>query len=274
MKAEDIDAVARVAGAAFGLDFSEQGTFELWWDRLAHPLRVDPEGSFVAERDGRVIGVGQALIRERLWLLSMLTVEPGVQSGGAGRALLERTLQARDGTDCGLIVSSNDPRAMRLYAQAGFAVLPTVQSEGAVDRAKLPAPDPRIKEGGVDDIEQLAAISREVRGAPHTSELRYALGREGRLLFIPERGFVVVLPNWCVWLLVARDEGVAQALLRAALAEVGDSDRSLVRWLTADQQWAIQVLVQAGLRLTAHGALCVQGHPGPLAPFIPSGPFA
>jgi predicted N-acetyltransferase YhbS len=274
MEETDLDQVARVAGAAFGLDFSDQDAFERWQDRLAHPLRADPEGSFVAERDGRVVGVGQALKRERLWLLSMLTVEPGEQGGGAGRLLLERTLQECDGTDCGLIVSSNDPRAMRLYARTGFTVLPTVQSEGALDRASLPALDPRIREGGVDDIEQLAPISRDVRGGPHTSELRYALEHDGRLLFMPERGFVVVLPNWCVWLLAARDEEAARALLWAGLADVGDSDRSVVRWLTADQQWGIQVLVEAGFRLTAYGALCVQGHPGPLAPFIPSGPFA
>lgn len=274
MEAADLDDVARVTAAAFELELGDRAAFVRWRDRLEHPLRVGPEGSFVAERDGRVIGVAQTLVRERLWLLSMFTVEPGLQHGGAGRSLLERALQTRGGTDCGLIVSSNDASAMRLYAQAGFAVLPTVQSEGSIARAALPARDARIREGGVDDIEQFAAISRGVRGGPHTSEVRFALEQGGRLLLIPERGFAVVLPNWCVWLLVAQDEATARALLWAALAEVGESERSLIRWLTADQQWAIQVLVDAGLRLSAHGALCVQGRPGPLAPFIPSGPFA
>lgn len=39
------------------------------------------------------------------------------------------------------------------------------------------------------------------------------------------------------------------------------------------QQWAIDVMVGAGLGLTGYGALCVRGHAGPLVPFIPSGPF-
>ena len=51
-------------------------------------------------------------------------------------------------------------------------------------------------------------------------------------------------------------------------------DSARVRWITAAQQWAIEVLARAGLRLTAYGALCVRGMPGPLAPFLPSAPFA
>ena len=47
----------------------------------------------MAERDGRSIGVAQALQRERLWCLSLLTVRPDVQSAGAGRALMDSALR-------------------------------------------------------------------------------------------------------------------------------------------------------------------------------------
>jgi hypothetical protein len=40
------------------------------------------------------------------------------------------------------------------------------------------------------------------------------------------------------------------------------------------QRWAVEVAVDAGLRLMSWGALCVRGNPGPLAPYIPSAPFA
>ncbi len=75
-------------------------------------------------------------------------------------------------------------------------------------------------------------------------------------------------------LLVARDEQAARALLWAALELAGDSERPLIRWITGDQGWAIDVAVRAGLAPRAYGALCVRGRPGPLAPFIPSAPFA
>lgn len=274
METSDLPGAAAASAAAFDVDLTEDESRRRWSERIAYPLTLDPDGAFVAERDGRIIGVAQALRRERLWCLSLLTVEPGVQSAGAGRALMNSALRYQDGTDAGLIVSSNDPRAMRLYAQAGFSLLPTLQTEGAVDRRALPRLNGAVRDGDLGDLERLAAISREVRGAPHTAELEYALDQGGRLLSSADRGFAVAVPHHGVWLLVARDDEAASSLLWAALAHVEEADRPIVRWLTADQQWAVDVLVRAGLRLTAYGALCVRGDPGPLRPFLPSGPFA
>jgi predicted N-acetyltransferase YhbS len=275
MLAADLDAVEILSAAAFDHDISGRAAASRWHDRIAYPLGVDPQGAFVAERAGRVIGAGQAMRRERLWLLSLLTVDPNVQSAGVGRALMDRTLAYGDGTDAGLIVSSNDPRAMRLYARAGFAMLPALRSDGKPDRSKLPAADRRVRDGGAEDLERLAAISREIRGAPHTPEIAFLLARDGaaRLLLIEDRGFAVVLAGSAVWLLAARDEDSARALLWAAIEAVGDSDRGYVSWITGDQQWAVDVVVAAGLRLTTYGALCVRGNPGRLAPFLPSGAF-
>jgi hypothetical protein len=45
-------------------------------------------------------------------------------------------------------------------------------------------------------------------------------------------------------------------------------------WITAEQQWAVEVVALAGLRLVPSRALCVRGRPGPLHPYLPSGPFA
>jgi hypothetical protein len=220
-----------------------------------------------------VIGVAQAICRERLWCLSLLSVQPGVQSGGAGRALLERALGHDAGTDCGLIVSSNDPRALRLYALAGFSLLPTFQAEGAVDRRALPRRDPRIRNCDAD-LERLASISREVRGASHTRELEYVVRRGARVMRLEDRGYVVAQPGRGVWLLAARDEEAAAALLWSGLELGADEKRPCIGWITGGQGWAIDVAVQARLRITAYGALAVRGHPGPLRPFIPSAPFA
>jgi GNAT superfamily N-acetyltransferase len=247
---------------------------ERWRRRILHPYEMDPGGTFVAELGGRIVGVSQVIIRERLWQLSILTVEPAAQSTGAGRALMDAALTYDGGTEAGLIVSSSDPRAIRLYARAGFEVLPTLETTGQVDRRKLRPSDPHVRVGGLDDLEALAAVSREVRGGPHTPELEFALATGAMLLRYGDRGFAVVQPNWCVWLLLARDEEAATALLWSALEAVGESDQVIMRWVTAGQQWAIQVAVAAGLGLTSRGALCVRGAPGTLAPYLPSGAFA
>jgi Acetyltransferase (GNAT) domain len=217
-----------------------------------------------------VIGVAEAIVRERLWVLSMFAVQPGIQSAGAGRALIGQAVGYGRQTDAGLIVSWNDPRALRLYARAGFVLQPTLRADGEVDRRALPRPHSGIRED--DDVESLAALAQAIRGAPYTGELRYALARGARLLRLGDRGFAVVYEDGSLWLLVAADEETATALLWHALAMAEGPTR--VRWITGAQQWAIRALVNARLQLTAYGALCVRGTPGPLQPFVPSVPFA
>jgi predicted N-acetyltransferase YhbS len=272
----DLEATAELTAAAFGVDIGEPADRRRWLERLAHPYRTDPDGAFVAERDGRVLGTAQAIRRERLWILSMLAVDPGAQSAGTGRLLLDRALDYGAADDPGLIVSSSDPRALRLYGLAGFSLRPTFHATGNLDRAKLPRPDPAVREAGEDDLEALAPISREVRGALHTAELAYALGRGGRLLRHGDRGFAMTWPGVAVWLLAARDPQAAQSLLWSSLELVGDveEESSVVRWITGGQDWAIDVLLRAGYALAPYGALCVRGRPGPLHPYLPSPPFA
>jgi predicted N-acetyltransferase YhbS len=269
----DIRSVAELSAAAFGRDISDEANARRWCERVAHPLGTDPDGAFVAELDGQVVGVAEAVVRERLWVLSLFAVRPGLQSAGAGRALLEPAVAYGHDADAGLIVSSNDPRALRLYAGFGFALHPTLRADGQVDERALPPNHGGVREDGAgDDLESLASLTRSVRGAPYTSELGYALERGGRLLRLEDRGYAVVDRDGSLWLLVSRDDEAARALLSAALAMADGSVR--VRWITGAQQWAIETLVQARLELAAYGALCVRGAPGPLRPFLPSAPFS
>jgi GNAT superfamily N-acetyltransferase len=263
-----------MAAAALDLDVSDAAAAARWRARIAYPFETDPHGAYVAELGGEIVGVAQAIQRERLWCLSLLAVHPRAQSSGAGRALMERALTyATDSTDIGLITSSSDPRALRLYALSGFALLPTFDVAGTLDSSALPQPRGEVHAGGREDFETLAAISREVRGAPHTLELEFALRHGMQLLRVGDRGFAVVWPGRGLWLLVARDDDAASQLLWAALALAG-TERPSVRWISAEQQWAIEIVVRAGLHLVPHGALCVRGQPGPLRAFLPSGPFA
>jgi ribosomal protein S18 acetylase RimI-like enzyme len=272
MLAADVEAAVDVTAAAFSNDLDDPVGASRWRERIVYPWRTDPDGAFVAELDGRVIGVAEAIVRERVWCLSMLGVLPGLQRSGAGRALMQRAAEHRRGSDAALIVSSNDPGALRLYADAGFAMHPTLEADGDVDRRRLPRQNGAVREAGGDDVEALAALTRGVRGAPYTPELRFALGQGGRLLRAGERGFAVLTAAGQLWTLVARDDETASALLWSALAEAHAGAR--VRWITGSQQWAIEVAARARLRLTAYGALCVRGAPGPLAPFLPSSSFA
>jgi GNAT superfamily N-acetyltransferase len=273
MRPADLPAAGAAAGASFGVDLTDPEDERRWLLRVAYGLETDPGGCFVAELDGEIIGISQAIIRERLWCLSTLAVKPGAQSGGAGRGLLQRALAYDSGTDAGLIVSSADPRALRLYALAGFAMRPVFDATGTVDRRTLPRADRAVREAGADDLEALAAISRGLRGAAHTRELAFQLSRGFHLLRHSDRGLAVAHERIGVWMVAASDEEAASALLWSALALTGELDRPPVRWITSGQDWAIAVLLRAGLQLAPGGALAVRGRPGPLRPYIPSPPF-
>ncbi len=276
-------AAGRVSARAFDFDLSDGDVARQWFQRLDYLRCSDPQGSWVAERDGEVIGVAQAMLREGLWVLSLFTVSPAAQSTGAGGGLMERVTRYGADARAGLIVSSDDPRAVRLYARSAFAVHPTLEVTGTLDRRTLQPPDRSVRDGDEGDLEAVAEISRAARGAAHTGELAFILGRGGRLLRLGDRGFAIVgtLPEASVWLLAARDTSAASSLLWAALETASEfidpaqpDAGPKVRWVTAQQDWAVDVLVSAGYGLHAYGAVCVRGNPGPLRPYLPSPPFA
>ena len=73
-------------------------------------------------------------------------------------------------------------------------------------------------------------------------------------------------------MVAATSEAVAADLLRAGLAEATEEPVE-VRWITSDQNWAVRVAMEAGLSLAPAGPICTRGKLGPLAPYLPSGPF-
>jgi mycothiol synthase len=86
----------------------------------AHDL--DPGLSLVAERDGQIVGFLLARRREpeQFGHIDLLAVAPGVQGHGIGSALLAAAFTgfAEAGlTTAELMVSSENPRALRLYAR-------------------------------------------------------------------------------------------------------------------------------------------------------------
>ena len=99
-------------------------------------IELDPDGAWVAEDDSGIVGMAEAVRRGGFWGLSMLFVHPRAQSQGIGRALIGKTLEYAEGAHVRMIMSSEDPRAIRRYSQAGLAINPGVMLEGTVDRAR------------------------------------------------------------------------------------------------------------------------------------------
>ena len=113
--------------------------------RVAHLRSTDPHSCWVAETDGDVAGMSLALVRDGFWFLSLLAVRNDLQSQGIGRRLLEASLATAQGCRGAAITSSNDPKALRRYALAGFDLLPTLVATGT---PACSAPRERSASGG------------------------------------------------------------------------------------------------------------------------------
>ncbi len=240
--------------------------------RFRHLVETDPEGAIVATVDGELVGVAAALMREGLWGLSLLIVAPAHQSLGLGRELLAGALEYGAGeARGGVILASTDERALRAYARAGFQLHPCFDASGPPRGVTASA---GVRDGDERDLPLTEAVDRDVRGSAHGRDLLALLAAGDRLLVLEDRGYVLMrLGGGTVRLLAARDEQAAQSLLRAALAAVPDGEEARVEWITSAQGWAVEPVLDAGLRLRPGGAVFLRGEVGPFSPYLPSGSY-
>jgi predicted N-acetyltransferase YhbS len=279
LREDDLDQVYEVNSRSFtDLDRRSGGDYpappqsrEATIARLRRPLTTDPGGAWVAERGGAVIGCALALVREGLWGLSLLCVDPAAQSAGAGRELLARAHAYGKHARGRVVLASPDARALRAYARLGLALHPSVSAAGAPHGVEMPD---GVRSGDLDDLRLTEAVDRHVRGAAHGGDIGEMLAAGATLLVAPERGYSVIRDGH-LRLAAAFDDDGARTVLRAALAHTaGEGRPAFVEWLSSAQQWAIDVCVEARLELRAGGgAVFLGGDVGPFRPYLPSGAY-
>jgi ribosomal protein S18 acetylase RimI-like enzyme len=281
MSAADADGVYRTSSEALPATAEERqqvmsrSAEEVSWrkERYRHFLEHDPEGASVAVDGDRVAGVALALVREGVWVLSLFAVDEEYRNYGLGKELLDRALLYAEGCRGAMIASSTNPAAMRRYALAGFALQPTLMASGKARRESLPA-GLKTREGTEADLELAAGVDRLVRGAAHGPDLEFMLRTGSRLLVAeePEGSGYAVVRKGSPALLAATTPEIATDLLWFCLAQSDGSDVE-VHWITGQQNWAVSVVLKAGLSLSPASPICVRGTLGPLTPYLPSGPF-
>ncbi|NLU74499.1 GNAT family N-acetyltransferase [Streptomyces sp. HNM0575] len=244
-------------------------------ERVRHLARTDPSGGWIAtDAGGRPVGAAQSLIREGTWALALLAVLPEAQGKGVGTALLERTVQYGRACLRGMVSCTPHPVAARAYRKAGFDLHPAMRLSGTVDPGRLAAPDGPVVVGSAAQRDMMDSVDRRLRGGAHGVDHEF-LVRHHRLFVVDEftgSGYCYLREGGRVELLAATSRRLASRLLTAALLSLPEGTRASVRGVTAEQQWAVDVGLAAGLEVSTGGYVCLRGMRPP-TPYIPSGGF-
>ena len=265
------DAVARAALSRPAPGEDSEALLRARRRRVAHLQQTDPGGCFVAVDDGAVVGVSLALIREGIWGYSLFAVAEHLHGRGLGRELFAASWEYGRGARGHLILSTEHPAAMRLYATSGLALLPCVAAAGIADLTRAPDLSP-VREAGAEAFGAVDALGRELRGAGHGPDLPVLLETGSRLLVVGDRAFAFYRDTRLM-LLGGRDESAAALALWGFFARAGRGATVTVDFLTAGQDWAVQTCVAAGLVLSPDGPMFAGGELGPLRPYLPSGAY-
>ena len=238
--------------------------------RIRHLLATDAPGSWVASEDGRLVGFTQAQVRQDCWILAHLFIDPALQSKGIGTQLLAQATTHGFDVPVGLIGATADPKAIRQYVRLpGFRAYPTLAAYGTIDRSKLDESfGHEVVEGTARELAATFEIDSKVRRGAHGSDLLLLIDLGHRLLLIPERGYALVT-NETIGLLAATDEDAAKQLLVAGLSQISSGVFVSLPRMTAEQQWAVPILVDSGLALRPWGPFVIRGLNQPPHPYLP-----
>jgi GNAT superfamily N-acetyltransferase len=241
----------------------------------------------------RIVAFAAAVMRERLWFLSMLFVRPGLQGAGIGRALLARVAPAEgEAWFRSTATDSAQPISNALYASAGivprvpllnliglpqqpdaFGALPT----GIVPTAFADLVDDRGGEGHRRLAETVDQLDREVLGVAHPADHRFLRqeGRSGWLYRGPDGtalAYGYATEAGRIGPVAVRDEALLAPILGHLTGAVTPRG-AFAMWLPGTADRAVVPVLQAGFRLDQFPVLLCWDHPfADLTRYLPISP--
>ena len=267
----------------------------------AHLQSTDPEWFVVATEpaggDGstadRVVAFAAAVLRERVWDLSMLFVLPEHQGRGVGRELLGRVLPADPAVARATATDSAQPISNALYATYGITPrMPLLNLSGLPERPEafgvLPsgvvpvafdtiAGGPPGGPGHTRLVESIDSLDRELLGASHPVDHRYlrSESRSGWLYHGPDGvplGYGYAGEAGRLGPVAARDEALIAPILGHLTSAVVPRG-AFSTWIGGAADRALVATLGAGFRLDRFPVLLCWDRPiGDFARYLPISP--
>lgn len=239
-----------------------------------HLSSTDPERFVVATRADRetgherIVAFASALVRERLWFLSMLFVAPEVQASGIGRALMAQVMPSGEtAADMCLATATDSAQPISNALYASYGIVPRLPLLNLIGLPEHPDAFGALPSGvtpfgfdavvATDGHEALATavddLDREVLGVAHPIDHRYlrSESRRGWLYRGPDGrpvGYGYATEAGRVGPIAVRDADLVTPVI-GHLTRTVMPRGAFALWLPGSADRAVTATLRAGFRL-------------------------
>ena len=227
-------------------------------------LKDDPDGLWVAEDAGQILGFAWSWVCGDLWFLAQLFVAPGLQGRGIGSELLKRTLdhaQKSGAANKALITFTFNTVSQGLYIRHGlFPRMPIYNFGVAREALKNRLQDAQFRRVPLDvsgpHLQSLDRIDAQALGVSREKHHRYLINdraTKGVILHAGDNcvGYVYVSDDGHIGpLAVARPDHLDVAFRTALSLAAEGSSAQVSAFLPGTCATALGIAVAHGMRIT------------------------
>jgi ribosomal protein S18 acetylase RimI-like enzyme len=248
-------------------------------------LKDDPDGLWVAEHEGQIVGFAWSWVCGDLWFLAQLFVSPAEQGSGIGHELIKRTwgpAQNKGATNKALITFTFNTVSQGLYIRHGmFPRFPIYFFSVASERLKARLEGPKFCCVSLEEtrshLRYLADIDAQSLGFSREKHHRYLINdkaTKGVLLYEGGAcvGYAYVADGHIGPMAVAQRDDMGTAF-KTALAMAADSGTSQVSaFLSGACDTALSAAVEVRMRITLPMVLMSSCDFGNWSQYLPRNP--
>jgi GNAT superfamily N-acetyltransferase len=249
-------------------------------------LEDDPDGMWVAEGDGDVIGFAWSWVCGDLWFLAQLFVDPARQGRGIGNGLLQRTMahaRKSDAVHRALITFTFNRVSQGLYIRHGlFPRMPIYFFTAPRERMMMAGlPGSPLRSTPIDDsattMARLAEIDSRAVGVSREKHHRYLLGdpaNTGILLHAGSDcvGYGYIGSNGHIGPLAILRADLLRDAFATALKLAADRSESVSAFLPGTCDSVLSLAVSQGMRITFPMLLMASAGYGDWVHYLPRNP--
>ena len=249
-------------------------------------LKDDPDGLWLAEADGEILGIALSWVCGDLWFLAELFVAPGHQGRGIGNELLTRTFEhakKAGATTRALITFTFNVVSQGLYIQHGlFPRIPVYFFDADRDALMLRLQGEKLRwtyiEGTTSHLNSLARIDAGALGFSRDKHHSYLLN-DGTMkgYFLHRRdecvGYAYVSTSGHVGpLAVAQRDAMGEAFTTALTLAAGSGVSRVSALLPGTNEIALRIAAGHGMRITVPMVLVATRDFGDWTRYLPRNP--